>query len=182
MTVLKNVDGVATEGWTISATHGALPASGDTDAEGTIRFDWDSVSAVETTISEDTSDDGFTFVSASCDNDGVITNGADGAVNLTVGPEDIITCVFNNAAVVVPPVVVPPVVVPPVVVPPVVVPPVVVPAVVAPLEVLGVAVVAPAELPRTGSSTNYLLQLAAIALLAGLATLLLGKSRRRSVA
>ena len=96
--VHKLVDGNAAPGWHFSAPGGTpTPATGDTAADGTVNFAWDSPQSQTTDLTE-TLTPGYAFVSASCAlkngnaTGSPITNG----VHLSVGPLDTVQCTFNN--------------------------------------------------------------------------------------
>ncbi|MGH9041121.1 MAG: DUF5979 domain-containing protein [Acidimicrobiia bacterium] len=95
VTIEKRLDGTLADGWTFSATNGASPASDTTGVGGTVQFDWSSVLPVQTTIAE-TPKTGIVLKNVICNGAEVPSNPLSGTVNLTVGPEDVIHCVFHN--------------------------------------------------------------------------------------
>lgn len=96
--VEKLLDGLHTAGWTFSAT-GATPETAATGDDGRVTFEWDSVQAVDTVITELSQPDVVLDGAACLKGDDPVGTFADGAMHLTVGPEDIIKCRFDNRTV-----------------------------------------------------------------------------------
>jgi hypothetical protein len=101
VTVEKRVDGQLAGGWTFSATGGATPDKGLTDAKGEVRFEWEFKSdSPKLAVITETPKPGFVLESIRCTRDNEPAGSlVKGGVILKVHPEDIIRCRFDNRTV-----------------------------------------------------------------------------------